>query len=65
MSRSSIIIIMHYADFFAGHSRGGSVSPLRIVVAITMVNRFVGGLDLIDGWCIDGSHSVSWPHPSI
>jgi hypothetical protein len=48
--RSSIIIIMHYADFFAGHSRGGSVTPLMIKAAITMVNWFMGGLDLIDGW---------------
>jgi len=48
MSRSSIIIIMHYADFFAGHSRGGSVTSLMIKAAITMVNRFM--LGLVNGW---------------
>ena len=46
----SIIIIMHYADFFAGYSRGGSVTPVTIVAAITIVNVFMGELDLIDGW---------------
>ena len=50
MSCSSIIIIMHYADFFAGYSRGGSITSVRIVAAIMMANRFMGGLDLIDGW---------------
>jgi hypothetical protein len=46
VSRSSIIIIMHYADFFAGHSRGGSVTSLMIKAAITMVNRFMLGCGL-------------------
>jgi hypothetical protein len=47
VSRSSITIMLYYADFFAGHSRGGSRTHLRIVAAITMVNRFMSGLD---GW---------------